>query len=85
MPEHKLAWQDQSDTSPVMIATSIYRNKERIDIRRYWTNGAGTLCPTKKGISIPFVEFVEFLDTLYGLDEDVAAMMDAWVESRYGE
>ena len=80
MTTPKLAWADQSDTQPVMVSVSTFKGRQRVDIRRYWTNvNDGKLYPTKKGVSIPFEEFVEALDSLYTLDEDVAAMMDAWM------
>ena len=56
-----------------------FKGKKYIDIRTFYTDDAGELQPTKKGINIPRDAFPAFLETL---DEAKAALIEAGVFDR---
>ena len=48
----------------IVVSKNEYMGNELIDIRTFFTNPAGELSPTKKGVTIRAEKFNDFLNTL---------------------
>lgn len=61
---HKRKITDVSSRLPLVISTSVFKGKNRLDIRHFFPDDAGSLLPTPKGVNIPLEDLPILLASL---------------------